>query len=174
MAMEAIVADLALAAYLPGPMYLGCWCTYPTIWDFSEAWWGRSDSAHLDWKPLTGGTWGKVGRRGIGFHMRGDSEPLLVFRKGKPPRGEQCSNLWPTDAPYWPERRTAHHSEKPAAVLADLLRVTTKPGDVVLDLYAGASASMARVCHLMGRSYIGAESDPERADSARGMLEAIV
>ena len=207
--MDAIVSDISLAAQVvKDPAYLVVWCTYPTLWDFTESWWSPDHGAvsHRDWKQLTGGTWGKIGRRGIGFHMRGDSEPVLVFRKGKPPRGEQCSNLWQSeyapramienwlnkdDVPpaeqvrvsrsrgdvfetaFWPERKTPHHSEKPSGALADLLRVTTKPGDLVLDMYAGASASLARVCHLLGRDYVGAEADPERCERATRTLEAI-
>jgi len=154
--------------------YLDVWCTWPMLFEFTAAWLSRQRS----WQQLTGGSWGKIGRRGIGFHMLGDSEPLLVFARGKPrPLPGPVSNRWttwpaPSDAPYWEESRGGH-SEKPATALTDLVRMATRPGDLVLDLYAGESASLARVCALEGRSYLGAEIDPKRAERARGQLAAI-
>lgn len=168
LACSDIVADLDMAAMVATrDAYLDVWCTWPILFEFADAW--LADPRQ--WQHLTGGSWGKTGRRGIGFHMLGDSEPVLVFSRGKPrPLPGPVSNRWAT--PYWESERGGH-SEKPACALADLVRMATRPGDLVLDLYAGESASLARVCALEGRSYLGAEIDPKRAERARGQLAAI-
>lgn len=149
------------------------WCTMPLL----EPWVAghaqhraaqRAAGLGRGWEWLTGGSWGKTdARRGIGHHLLGDVEPALVYRRGQPhpqPPGP-ISNDW--RAP----RRA--HSAKPVEVLASLLRWATPPGGLVLDLYAGASASMARACLLTGRRYIGAELDPHRHAAAMGILETV-
>lgn len=174
MPMDAIVADLDLAFDVAAPdSYLVVWCTWPTVWEFAAAWFSHAPR----WKHLTGGAWGKKGRQGIGFHMLGASEPLLVFRKGRPK--PQCSpkvhNLWTTEGegPFWEERKPRTHSEKPPAALSDIVRLATGTGGHVVDLYAGASASLARQCHLLGRNYLGAELDPDRHEAAVRLLDVI-
>jgi hypothetical protein len=169
MTYEAIVDDLDNAYDLAlDDTYLTVWCTFPHVFPFAFAWW----KAGVRWEPLTGGTWGKPGR-GIGFHMIGDSEPLFVFKKGNPrPRTAAKSNLWEIE-PYWREQKRGH-SEKPQAILADLLELSTRRGDLVLDLYAGETASLARQCALRRRGYVGAEIDRARCNKARELLEAVV
>lgn len=145
--------------------YLACWATFPTVWEFAEAWW----SCPPDWQHLSGGTWGKVPGRGVGRHLIGDAEPYLVFRKGSPrPRCKVLpSNLVRGE---YSEHPRDGHSEKPQEALIRLIKLATKRGDLVLDLYAGDNASMARACHTTGRRYIGAEIDPQRAAKARRIL----
>ena len=174
MPMGEIVDDLDRAYDVAAKdAYLVVWCTWPTIWEFATAWF----AAPRRWEHLTGGAWGKKGGQGIGFHMLGASEPLLVFRRGRPrPQARpKAKNLWTSEhgGPYWEEPRSKIHSEKPAAALADLVKMATQPGGHVLDLYAGASASLARQCHLLGRNYAGAEIDLERHSMACRLLDAI-
>jgi hypothetical protein len=91
----------------------------------------------------------------MGFHFRGDSEPLLLYRKGAPkPLDGARSNLWLA--------ARGEHSEKPRLALDALVKMGCPPGGLVLDLYAGATASLAVVCRRLGRGYVGAEIDPER------------
>ncbi len=128
--------------------YLLCWCTWPKLGEWLEA------SRAMRWRYVTGGAWHKSDRTGIGFHVRGDSEPLLIYCKGAPKPRRAVSNGFTASR--------AEHSEKPAAWLADLVEAFTDRGDVVLDLYAGR-APMGAACVTTGRRYVGAEIDPARA-----------
>ena len=62
------------------------------------------------------------------------------------------------------------HSEKPIEWQRAMVRRWTDPGGLVLDLYAGL-APMARACKAEGRSYLGAEIDPERHRHAMAKLD---
>ncbi len=138
--------------------YLAVWCTFPLL----QEWFAHTEQG-WPWSYVTGGCWGKLGNKdGVGFHFRGDAEPLLLYRRGKPKPKRSESNLWLAD-------RTPTHSEKPQRALETLCRLVP-PGALVLDLYAGESASMALACHRTGRAYLGAEKDPERAARARMRL----
>jgi N6-adenosine-specific RNA methylase IME4 len=147
--MSAIVAHVD-AAYdcAADDAYLALWTTWPKLFEWRDA------SASMRWTYKTGAAWGKTGGLGVGFHFRGDSEPLLLYVKGNPrPRTHNTSNLHLSD-------RTAH-SEKPEAFLRSLVRAFTSSGETVLELYAGL-APMARACLAEGRRYVGAEIDPSR------------
>lgn len=110
------------------------------------------------WRYITGGAWGKANGMGIGFHVRGDAEFWLLYAKGSPRPLSTQSNL--ILAPR------IGHSEKPQEALRAIVGMTTPIGGLVLDLYAGASASMARACRATGRQYVGAEIDPIRHSEA--------
>lgn len=102
-------------------------------------------------------------RPGIGYHVRGDHEDLILFRRGKPKPSRQIpSDIWTTP-------RTKTHSEKPQPALQDLAQLV-KPGSLVAELYAGASASMPRACHEVERDYTGCELDRTRWAKARARL----
>lgn len=145
--------------------YLLCWCTWPKLGEWMAV------SADGPWRYTTGGAWGKRGptgdggRLGIGFHIRGDSEPLLIYTKGKPKAREAVSNLH--------NSHRAEHSEKPVGWLRDLVRAYSPPGGLVVDLYAGR-APLGVACVLEGRRYVGVEIDPERAEIGRANIAAAV
>ena len=137
--------------------YLAVWATFPKLAD----WMAESDG--MRWNYITGAAWGKTGRIGMGYHFRGDSEILLLYRKGRPrPLEGSKSNLWLA--------ARLGHSEKPRVALDALVRMAAPPGSLVLDVYAGASASMARVCRRLDRRYAGAEIDEERWKRAQIVL----
>lgn len=139
-----------------GSAYLVLWTTWPMLHQWLSA------SKKSRWTYKTGGVWGKNDRLGIGFHWRGDSEPVLIYVKGNPrPLGRSTSNL------HLSGRQA--HSEKPVDFLCGMLDAWTSPGDLVLDLYAGL-APMARACKATGRRYLGAEIDPERHQTAMARL----
>jgi site-specific DNA-methyltransferase (adenine-specific) len=141
----AIASDCRAAMARMGLGYLALWATWPKIGAWIEAF----------GPPLTGACWGKVGGLGVGYHFRGDSEPLLLYRKGNPrPLEGSKSNLW--------LHPRLGHSEKPPNALEALVRMSCPEDGLVLDPYAGESASLAKVCRRLGRRYVGAEIDPER------------
>ena len=51
---------------------------------------------------------------------------------------------------------TAHPCQMPEAVLERIIRVATKPGDVVLDPFAGSGTTLA-VAKRLGRKFLGIE-----------------
>jgi len=165
---EPTIAAHLIAAYrvAASDSYLAVWCTFPKLLE-----WLRQDLA--PWEYVTGAAWGKTGGAwGVGFHFRGDAELLLLYRKGNPRPIDQASNLWLTeDAPgaLWLADR-GKHSEKPQVALRTLISMAAPVGGLVLDLYAGESASMARACQALNRTYIGAENDPARHAIAAARL----
>ncbi len=151
---EAAIAEHLVAAYrvAAADSYLMMWATFPKLLE-----WARLDSVMLagGWAYVSGAAWGKTNGLGVGYHFRGDSELLLLYKKGQPkPLGGSKSNLWLADR--------LEHSEKPQVALEALVRMGAAPGALVVDCYAGESASLALACRRLGRAYIGAELSPKR------------
>lgn len=134
------------------------WTTWPQLGAWMEATRGWRWGA-----PVTGGSWHKMGSPGVGFHWLGNSEPVLVYVKGSP---DTCRNETVLNA-HGSFREA--HSEKPTDWLRLMLRRWTRPGDLVVDVYAGL-APMARACVAEGRMYVGCEIDEERHHQARALL----
>jgi site-specific DNA-methyltransferase (adenine-specific) len=57
-------------------------------------------------------------------------------------------------------KTTAHAAEKPVALMRHLVRLTTKPGMIVLDPFMG-SGTTGEAAHLEGRRFIGIEREHE-------------
>lgn len=150
---ESVIAEHLAATFdVVAPNgYLVVWCTFPKLLE-----WARKDDIlrKVGWHYVSGACWGKTNGLGVGYHLRGDSEPVLFYKKGAMLPLTTQSNLWL-------DRRIGH-SEKPQEALRALVRMAVPPDGLVLDLYAGASASMARACRATGRRYLGAEIDPQR------------
>ena len=169
-----VIADTEIAAHLDaafdvaGPSArLACWYTWP-----KAAEWIAAGMAGPRWgQMVTGGAWTKQmvtssgARRmqvGVGYHWRGQSEPVAVFTKGA--TGRPTAMLLNAHvSPPGP------HSEKPVAWLREWVRAWTDPGDLVVDLYSGL-APLARACLREGRRYIGAELSESRRDESLAAL----
>lgn len=144
--------------------YLLLWATWPILMDarshFPIHGVGR-------WVGLTGGAWMKTVKLGTGYHWRGQTEPTLIYRKGKPKPGATIRSGHITENGVGP--KAVQHSEKPLPWARDHVRAFCPPGGLVLDLYAGM-APYARACVAEGRRYIGAEIDEDRHQRALGLL----
>lgn len=70
------------------------------------------------------------------------------------------------------KERTGHPCQMPEAVLERIIRVSTNPGDVVLDPFAGSGTTLAAAKRL-GRQYLGVELSPDYADAVRERLARI-
>lgn len=157
---------LALAAFsdrLNANRYVALWCTFPKMGEWFAA--SRMIFASCGLEYITGAAWGKVdpywgGKLGAGHHVRGDAELLLLYRFGKPKPRTTLSNWWVA-----PRKE---HSEKPQTVLRDVVEMTTDPGGLVVDPFAGDTGSLALACRSLGRLYLGSEIDPAR--QVRAML----
>lgn len=163
LSVEAIAADLVAAYRVAKPdAYALAWVTWPFLMPFAFELGRLYHAGKLPWEPLSGGAWGKLGGPGIGFHWRGKSEPVLLFRKGRPkPHRDDTENLWLT--------RRDEHSEKPLEALVAMTTTFSPPGGMVLDLYSGL-APLARVCASHRRRYLGIEASASRnADALRAL-----
>lgn len=68
-------------------------------------------------------------------------------------------------------RKPHHPTQKPLAVLKRLIEISTRPGDTVLDPFAGV-ASTGVAALQMGRNFIGFELDHEYCDAGQHRLAA--
>jgi DNA modification methylase len=65
-----------------------------------------------------------------------------------------------------PKRSAEHPTSKPVELLCELLRNSTRHGDLVLDPFGGSGATLA-ACELLGRRCVTVELDPRYADVIR-------
>lgn len=68
--------------------------------------------------------------------------------------------------------RLGHPCQMPEAVLDRIVRVASKPGDLVLDPFAGSGTTLA-VAKKLGRDYLGIELSEQYADGVRKRLQMI-
>jgi site-specific DNA-methyltransferase (adenine-specific) len=86
--------------------------------------------------------------------------------------GKQMRNLW--EFPVTPAKERAngkHPSQKPLALVERALLLATKPGDLVLDPFAGAG-TLAVAARRHGRDWLLIENVAEYAEIARRRIEA--
>ncbi len=75
--------------------------------------------------------------------------------------GRQMKNVWRFTAPGADEKTHGRHpTQKPLALVERALLASTRPGDRVLDPFAG-SATTGVAALRCGRSFVGAEIDPQ-------------
>jgi adenine-specific DNA-methyltransferase len=67
-------------------------------------------------------------------------------------------------ATLFPDADAVFDTPKPESLLERIIRISTDPGDLVLDLFAG-SGTTAATAHKLGRKWIVAERLPETFDS---------
>jgi site-specific DNA-methyltransferase (adenine-specific) len=92
-------------------------------------------------------------------------------------RFERCFNL-PDGArfksnvlKYHKDSGAFHPTQKPVALMEDIIRTYTNPGDTVLDNSMG-SGTTGVACVNTGRSFIGIEKDPGYFTTASARIEA--
>jgi len=66
-----------------------------------------------------------------------------------------------------------HPTEKPVGLLADLITAVTKPGDLILDPFAGSGSTLV-AAKKTGRRFIGIELDDEYYGKAQRRIEEAV
>lgn len=142
------------AAHATPDAYMLLWCTWPKL-----AEWMAQDVK--PWRYITGGSWHKTNGLGVGYHVRGDSEPWLLYGVGKPKPVGTLSNALASPR--------QEHSAKPAEWLGVAFRALMPPGATVFDLYAGLGTA-AVGAQAAGMAYVGAEIDPERHGAALDRL----
>ena len=79
------------------------------------------------------------------------------------PSGKFPTNIWEYSIPLqgsWGKRYLKHFNPLPPKLVERILLLTTDPGDVVLDPFAGSGVALA-VADFMGRRWIGFELNPK-------------
>jgi site-specific DNA-methyltransferase (adenine-specific) len=103
--------------------------------------------------------------------LRYQHEAAHLLVKGNPARPEKPIG---DVIPWQYSGNKLHPTQKPLSVLAPLIEAFSKPGDVVLDPFAGSGSSLM-VARELGRSYIGIEMDTKyHGIAARRLAEQIV
>ncbi len=75
--------------------------------------------------------------------------------------GKQLRDTWEFSAPTLLEKEDGRHAaQKPLRLLERIISLTSNPGDVVMDFFAGSSTTGLAALAL-GRQYIGVELDKE-------------
>jgi len=97
---------------------------------------------------------------GLGWRWRRSWEGIIEASVGKPARwygGTHRRNVlrWPKLVPDEED----HPTPKPAELLAELIRVSSRPGQRVLDPFAGSGSTLI-AAHLTGRTCYACELEP--------------
>jgi site-specific DNA-methyltransferase (adenine-specific) len=86
--------------------------------------------------------------------------------------GKQMKSVWRMSAPGAEEKTNGRHpTQKPLALLERIINACTRPGDTVVDPFAG-SATTGVAALKLERAFIGIESDPEYVRLAERRLRA--
>lgn len=87
--------------------------------------------------------------------------------------GKQLRNYWSIPVAPARERRLGKHpAQKPLALIERIVRVATRPGEVILDPFAGTGTTGVAAARL-GRRYVLIERHPAYAAIAQARLAAV-
>lgn len=103
---------------------------------------------------------------GLGYYTRTKHEQAYLLAKGHPPYPEHAL---PDVYPMTRVRKPLHQNEKPQDALGALVALVSKPGDLILDPFAG-SGSTGLAAVSAGRRFLGIEIDPTYAHIASDRL----
>jgi DNA modification methylase len=168
------VVDAALLAFLPALRHESCCCCCccccggggpkPTFAWLAE----RMDRDGLAFFHSV--IWDKL-NPGLGWRFRRRHEMVMVAHR----RGGKLA--WQNDARavanIWegsPPRDRLHPNEKPEALPAHFIELTTKPDECVLDPFMGAGTTGVAATRL-GRRFLGIEIEPRYFDIACRRIE---
>ena len=91
------------------------------------------------------------------------------------PKGRVPDDVWefPRVCGTFNERRKWHPNQHPEALIERIVKFSTAPGDLVIDMFAG-TGTVNRVCKRLGRSCIGIEISPFYCEKIREEIGAAV
>jgi site-specific DNA-methyltransferase (adenine-specific) len=112
-----------------------------------------------------------------GYHFDSaavDREPYMAPGLVTPEKRERgklpTSVWWHTIVPTNGREKTGYPTQKPEGVLRRIVQASSRPGDRVLDFFAG-SGTLGAVAKQLGRSYVLIDSNPEAVAVMRRRLE---
>lgn len=94
-------------------------------------------------------------------------EAIVYAKKGRRPIPNRRSSVIAVDRT--PSNKHIHPTQKPVELLEILLRMSTSPGDLVVDPFAGSGSTIV-ACERLGRRGIGIELSPAFAERAQARL----
>jgi site-specific DNA-methyltransferase (adenine-specific) len=95
--------------------------------------------------------------------------PHLVGRE-KAERGKLPTDVWwHTIVPTNSHEKTGYPTQKPVGVVRRALAASSRPGDLVLDCFAG-SGTTAEAARSLGRRFVMVDSNPEAVAVMRERL----
>jgi DNA modification methylase len=102
-----------------------------------------------------------------------DREPYMAPSLVTPEKRERgklpTSVWWHTIVPTNGSEKTGYPTQKPEGVLRRIVQASSRPGDRVLDFFAG-SGTLGAVAQSLGRRYVLIDSNPEAVSIARQRL----
>jgi site-specific DNA-methyltransferase (adenine-specific) len=88
----------------------------------------------------------------------------------KAARGKLPTDVWwHTIVPTAGPEKTGYPNQKPAAILRRIVQASSRPGDRVLDFFAGSGTTGA-VASQLGRRFVLVDSNPDAIEIMRGRL----
>jgi DNA modification methylase len=94
-------------------------------------------------------------------------EVCLYLKRGRRPMPERNGAI--LKSPRVPPGKNIHPTQKPVALIKQLLKVSTSPGDLVVDPYSG-SGSTSVAAKQMGRNSLAFEIDPDYYERSKILL----
>lgn len=103
-----------------------------------------------------------------------DTEYCLFFRKDAKLYGDYASlkKYWITPVNITDKKAWGHPTIKPLQIIQQLIKNSTRGGDIVLDPYLG-SGTTALACKTLGRNYLGYEINPDYYKIAQARLKSV-
>jgi DNA modification methylase len=108
-----------------------------------------------------------AGQQVGGDRYTGFNERFAVSETAAPLTGANLRSVWSIATEPFPE---AHFATFPKALVEPCVKAGSKPGDLVLDPFAG-SGTTGVVALRLGRSFVGIELSPTYAEMARRRIE---
>lgn len=107
-------------------------------------------------------------------HYLPDTEYCLFFRKSAKLYGDYNSlkKYWVTTSNIEDKKTWGHPTIKPLSIIQQLIKNSSRGGDIVLDPFMG-SGTTAVACKSLGRHYLGYEINPEYYQIAQARLKSV-
>ena len=106
--------------------------------------------------------------------IRVESKRQRMGDKRADPRGRVPDDVWDFSrvCGTFKERRKWHPNQHPEALIERIILFSTKPGDLVIDMFGG-TFTVARVCERLGRDCISIEISKEYCEKGRAELDEL-
>jgi site-specific DNA-methyltransferase (adenine-specific) len=106
-------------------------------------------------------------------YLSNASEYFFTFVKGsKPTFNSKYDNAFYSYPICHGKERYEHPTQKPLALIKDLIKKHSNPGDLVLDTFAGTGTT-GHACQLLDRKYILIEKEKEYFDIIKDRLKIL-